>query len=149
MTRTASVTALLAALLVLLLPVSLLAGRVWLSPSEIIDGSQLASLIVSELRLPRAVLAVLVGGALGLSGAVLQGLTRNPLAEPGLLGVSMGASLGAVLAIYFGISQVSAVAGPAFGLAGAIAAMTLTFALGRGGGDPARIPCRAAVSPVA
>ena len=149
MTRTASVTALLAALLVLLLPVSLLAGRVWLSPSEIIDGSQLASLIVSELRLPRAVLAVLVGGALGLSGAVLQGLTRNPLAEPGLLGVSMGASLGAVLAIYFGISTIATAAVPLFGLIGALAAMTLTFALGRGGGTLALILAGAAVSALA
>ena len=49
-------------------------------------------------------LALLVGAALGLSGAVLQGFTRNPLAEPGLLGVSTGAALGAVIAIYFGLA---------------------------------------------
>ena len=74
-----------------------------------------------------------MGATLGLSGAVLQGLTRNPLAEPGLLGVSTGAALGAVIAIYFGVTAFSLVAGPLFGLLGAFAACTLTFALGRGG----------------
>jgi iron complex transport system permease protein len=74
-----------------------------------------------------------MGATLGLSGAVLQGLTRNPLAEPGLLGVSTGAALGAVIAIYFGAATVSVLAGPLFGLLGALAACTLTFALGRGG----------------
>ena len=78
----------------------------------------LASLIVTELRLPRTVLAIAVGATLGLCGAALQGLTRNPLAEPGLLGVSAGASLGAVIAIYFGISSYATAAIPAFGLVG-------------------------------
>jgi iron complex transport system permease protein len=140
------INAALFALLIVLLPLSLLAGRVWLAPADIAAGSPLASLIVTELRLPRAVLAIAVGAALGLSGAVLQGLTRNPLAEPGLLGVSMGASLGSVIAIYFGISAVSSAAVPLFGLLGAIAAMTLTFTLGRGGGTLALILAGAAVS---
>jgi len=148
-TRPGLVTIVLLAALVLLVPVSLLAGRVWFSPAEIAGGSQLASLIVTELRLPRTVLAIAVGAALGLSGAVLQGLTRNPLAEPGLLGVSMGASLGAVVAIYFGISAVATAAVPLFGLIGALAAMTLTFALGRGGGTLALILAGAAVSALA
>jgi len=96
----------LVVLLLLLVAVSLLSGRVWLRPGEVLSGlfsanSDLASLIVTELRLPRTVLAVAIGATLGLCGAVLQGLTRNPLAEPGLLGVSAGASLGAVIAIYF------------------------------------------------
>ena len=74
---------------------SLLAGVVWLTPAEVAAAvaaphPTLASLIVLDLRLPRVVLAVLVGGILGLAGAVLQGLLRNPLAEPGLLGVSAG-----------------------------------------------------------
>ena len=101
------VNGVLLGVLCLLVPMSLLAGRVWFSPADIVGGSQLAGLIVTELRLPRTVLAIAVGAALGLSGAVLQGLTRNPLAEPGLLGVSMGASLGAVVAIYFGISTIA------------------------------------------
>jgi iron complex transport system permease protein len=87
-----------------------------------------------------------VGATLGLSGAVLQGLTRNPLAEPGLLGVSSGAALGAVLAIYFGISAHFPAAQPLLGLVGALTAMALTFALGRGGGTLALILAGAAVS---
>jgi len=77
---------------------------------------------------------------------VLQGLTRNPLAEPGLLGVSAGASLGAVIAIYFGISAYTTAAIPAFGLVGALGAMALTFALGRGGGTLSLVLAGAAVS---
>ena len=88
----------LALLVAVTFVLSLLAGRVWLPPQEILNThNELARLIVSDLRLPRTVLALLVGASLGLSGAVLQGLTRNPLAEPGLLGVSTGAALGAVL----------------------------------------------------
>ncbi len=113
---------------------SLLAGRIWLPPADILSGkSGLTSLIVMDIRLPRTILALLTGLTLGLSGAVLQGLTRNPLAEPGLLGVSTGAALGAVIAIYFGVTAISSLAGPLFGLAGAFLACTLTFALGRGG----------------
>jgi iron complex transport system permease protein len=70
---------------------------------------------------------------LGLSGAVLQGFTRNPLAEPALLGVSSGAALGAVIAIYFGLAVLSPVIGPLLGIVGAIGACALTFALGRNG----------------
>jgi iron complex transport system permease protein len=138
-------------MLCLLFILSLFAGRVWLNPAEVWDGlfasqSQLSSLIVTELRLPRAVLAIAAGATLGLSGAVLQGLTRNPLAEPGLLGVTSGASFGAVIAIYFGISQFSSAAIPVFGLIGAFAAMGLTFALGRGGGMLALVLAGAAVN---
>jgi iron complex transport system permease protein len=142
------------ALLAALFAVSLLAGRVWLTPSEIASAlisphGQLAAIIVTELRLPRAVLAVMVGAALGLSGAVLQGFTRNPLAEPGLLGVSTGAALGAVIAIYFGIAGDSSAVVPVFGLAGAMAAIAAAFALGRGGGTLALILAGAAVSGLA
>ena len=115
---------------------SLFLGRVNISPADLWAGivapqASLAGLVVTELRLPRAVLAILVGGALGLSGAVLQGLLRNPLAEPGLLGVTNGAALGAVIAIYFGLAHVFALATPLLGLAGAMAAGALTFAFGR------------------
>jgi iron complex transport system permease protein len=134
-------------LLVVGFALSLLAGRVWLSPDEILFGhNAMADLIVNDIRLPRSVLALLVGGALGLSGAVLQGLTRNPLAEPSLLGVSTGAALGAVMAIYFGITAISGVAGPVLGLTGALAASALTFGLGRGGGTIALVLAGAAVS---
>ncbi len=117
---------------------SLFIGRVNVAPAEILHGLaspdlSLAGLVVSELRLPRAILAILVGAALGLSGAVLQGLLRNPLAEPGLLGVTSGAAVGAVVAIYFGLSQAFALAAPLLGLMGAMAAGAMTFAFGRGG----------------
>ena len=137
---TANRTAPWIAALVLALTViaSLFVGRVNVDPGDVIRGlmspeQTLAGLVVTELRLPRAVLAILVGAALGLSGAVLQGLLRNPLAEPGLLGVSNGAALGAVLSIYFGLSQAVPLATPLLGLAGAISAGAMTFAFGRGG----------------
>jgi iron complex transport system permease protein len=137
----------LALLLAIGFILSLLAGRVWLSPQAIIgQHNELAWLIVSDLRLPRSVLAVLVGASLGLSGAVLQGLTRNPLAEPGLLGVSTGAALGAVLAIYFGVTLVFGIGGPLLGLIGALAACALTFGLGQGGGTITLVLAGAAVS---
>lgn len=117
---------------------SLFLGRVNISPAAIVEGlftadPNLAHLVVMELRLPRTVLAMLVGAALGLSGAVLQGLLRNPLAEPGLLGVSSGAALGAVVSIYFSLATAFSLATPLLGLAGALGAGALTFALGRGG----------------
>jgi len=93
----------------------------------------LAGLIVQDIRLPRTVLALITGAVLGLSGAVLQGFTRNPLAEPALLGVSSGAALGAVIAIYFGLAALSPVTGPLMGITGALGACALTFALGRNG----------------
>lgn len=126
----------LALLLLLAFAASLLAGRVWLPPAAILQAlggpGSLAGLIVTDIRLPRSVLAVMVGAVLGLSGAVLQGFTRNPLAEPALLGVSSGAALGAVIAIYFGLATASPVIGPVMGMVGAVAACALTFALGRG-----------------
>lgn len=117
---------------------SLFLGRVNISPEALLEGlfssdANLAHLVITELRLPRTILAVLVGGALGLSGAVLQGLLRNPLAEPGLLGVSSGAAVGAVISIYFGLAAAFSLATPLLGLAGALGAGALTFALGRGG----------------
>ncbi|WP_293901676.1 iron ABC transporter permease [Phenylobacterium sp.] len=116
---------------------SLFFGRVNIGPAQLVHGllsptPTLAGLVVTELRLPRAVLAILVGASLGLSGAALQGLLRNPLAEPGLLGVSSGAAVGAVISIYFGLSTAVGVATPLMGLAGAMAAGALTFAFGRG-----------------
>ncbi|AJY44789.1 FecCD family ABC transporter permease [Martelella endophytica] len=78
------------------------------------------ALIMQQIRLPRAILGLTIGATLGLSGAVLQGYLRNPLAEPGLLGVSASASLGAVIAIYTGLSAMFALALP-------FMALTLAF----------------------
>jgi len=141
-------------LLAAMFVISLLAGRVWLPVGEVWDGlwskdANLAATIVTQLRLPRAVLALEIGGALGVAGAVLQGVTRNPLAEPGLLGVSAGAALGAVIAVYFGFATHFTAAAPLLGLIGALLASGLTFALGRGGGTITLVLAGAAVSALA
>jgi iron complex transport system permease protein len=100
------------------------------------SGGEAAGLILWEIRVPRAVLGALVGAALGLTGAALQGYLRNPLAEPSLVGVSGGAALGAVLAIQLGLSQAFALALPLGGLAGAAVAMLAVVALAGAHGGP-------------
>jgi iron complex transport system permease protein len=88
-----------AALLAVLLPLSLLAGRVWIDPFAA-DWPQNAALILAGLRLPRAVLAIIIGAGLGASGAAMQGYLRNPLADPGLFGIAPMAALGAVASFW-------------------------------------------------
>lgn len=117
---------LLAALLLASLA-SLLAGKVWITPAAMLAGDERWA-IIAELRLPRTLLALIVGGGLGLAGAAMQGYLRNPLADPGLFGVSAGAALGAVLAIFLGLSATPYVLS-AWALAGAGAAMALLAAL--------------------
>lgn len=92
-------------------------------------------LVMQEIRLPRAVLGLLVGAALGLSGAAMQGFLRNPLAEPGLIGVSSTAALGAVLALQTGLATAFALALPLAALAGAGVSVVLILLLAgpRGG----------------
>ena len=97
------------------------------------DGGAIA-LIMQEIRLPRALLGLMTGMTLGLSGAVLQGFLRNPLAEPGLIGVSSTASLGAVLAIYTGLSAAVPLGLPLAALAGALIAVLAVQALAGSGG---------------
>jgi len=110
-------------------------------------GSEAARMILVEIRLPRAILGALIGGALGLSGAVLQGYLRNPLAEPGLLGISGGASLGAVVAIHSGAAAAFALALPAGGLAGAaLAAITVMLLAGERSGPLTLILAGVAIS---
>ncbi len=109
----------LIALLVIAVPLSLLAGRVWIDP----DVTPNAVPILAELRLPRAVLALVVGSGLGAAGAAMQGYLRNPLADPGLFGIAPGAALGAVIALYIGVA--SAILLPLFALIGAGGAMAL------------------------
>jgi iron complex transport system permease protein len=84
---------------------------------------------VWDLRLPRALLAALLGGVLGVSGALTQGLFRNPMAEPGVLGVSSGAAAMAVLGFYLGFDQVSLWAIPLMAVVGAAGILVLLFAL--------------------
>jgi iron complex transport system permease protein len=105
------------------------------------DPEDTDHLIVRELRLPRTLLAVLVGAALGTAGALMQGVTRNPLADPGLLGVNAGASFAVVLAIWsFGITSVTGLVWFAFvGAAFASVAVYLLGSAGRGGATPVRL----------
>ncbi|SMQ58167.1 iron complex transport system permease protein [Altererythrobacter xiamenensis] len=119
-----------AALLVLAFPLSLLAGRVWIDPATTPN----AALILMELRLPRSILAVIVGAGLGAAGAAMQGYLRNPLADPGLFGIAPMAALGAVASLWFGYTA-SAWLLPGFALAGAAAGMALLALIaGRSGG---------------
>ena len=136
---------------------SLLAGQVPLSLTQVLESlgtptagsSSLPALIVMDIRLPRVLLGVMIGGVLGLSGAALQGLLRNPLAEPGLLGVSSGASLGAVIAIYYGFATTTTtLAAPVFALVGALLTAGIALLLSRRGGTLALILAGAAVSSI-
>lgn len=95
-------------------------------------GDAIGRAIVWEIRLPRALAAFCVGASLGLSGAALQGMLRNPLAEPGTLGVSAAAALGAVIAIYFNLAALSLWATPVLAIALALVATSLVLWLGVG-----------------
>jgi iron complex transport system permease protein len=90
--------------------------------------------VLWAIRLPRVVLGALVGAGLAVAGAALQGIFRNPLADPGLIGVSSGASLGAVLAIVVGVSAAGAFALPAAAFVGGLAATFVVYAFARSGG---------------
>ena len=92
------------------------------------DGGPL-TLVMREIRLPRALLALMIGASLGLSGAAMQGYLRNPLAEPGLIGVSGAAALGAVLSIHTGLSAAFALGLPLAALCGALIGVLLVMAL--------------------
>ena len=132
------VSLILAAGCVVLISLSVLVGSAPLGLGEtfaalIGQETEASRIIVWEIRLPRAVAAFGVGAALGLSGAGLQGLLQNPLAGPGVLGVSAFASLGAVIAIYFGLAAAGSFAVPlAAILFSGLAVALLLFAAGRG-----------------
>lgn len=117
--------------LVVVLPLSLLAGRVWIDPFA--SPVPNALIILTELRLPRAVLAIILGAGLGAAGAAMQGYLRNPLADPGLFGIAPGAALGAVLSFWTGLAGTQWLL-PLFALLGAGSAMALlSLIAGRSG----------------
>jgi iron complex transport system permease protein len=127
--------------------VSIAVGAKSISPVDVFhaivafDPSLDDHLIVRELRLPRTALAVVVGSCLGLAGAVMQGVTRNPLADPGLLGVNAGASVAVVTAIFvFDITSPFGFVWFAFlgaGLAGFV--VYVLGSMGRGGATPVKL----------
>jgi iron complex transport system permease protein len=118
----------MAALLIALALVSTGTGASHMPASALFSDNkalaELARQVVIDIRLPRTVLAVLAGASLGLSGAVLQGLLRNPLADPGVMGISATAALGSVLAFYFGLHAVTA-----GGIGGSLAAVLILVGL--------------------
>ena len=126
--------AVLGALTIGLTVMSFLTGPAGLSPGAVWQAVMApdeapASIIFWEIRLPRTVLAALVGASLGLAGAALQGLLRNPLAEPGVIGASSSAALGAAAVFYFGLAGGAIIVLPIAGMAGALIAVGLLYVL--------------------
>ena len=126
----------LAALIILLLIsviISLSSGEVKISlsqlPEILANKDSLEYTVLSKIRVPRLILAISVGGALSLSGAILQGIYRNPLVEPYTLGISGGAALGIAIAIVFGFQTASFLVLPVFGFSGAIITLFLVYFL--------------------
>src|ERR1700674_3586809 len=138
--RRSGVMAALLLLVVLLALISLGIGPVRLSPVTVIDalfggGSDVQQVIVREIRLPRTILAFAIGAILGLSGAALQGLLRNPLASPSLFGAPQSAAFGAVLVISLGLADVRSWALPVAAVAMAFASVFVLLAIaGRNAG---------------
>jgi len=114
----------LAALMTALALISLMVGPAGLSPQQAIAGlfgdDATAAIVVRDIRLPRTVLALLIGATFGLAGAALQGLLRNPLAEPALFGAPQAASVGASFVIAYGLAGATSFAVPVAGIAGAL-----------------------------
>src|SRR5882757_4476402 len=138
--RRSGVMAGLVVLVVLLALFSLGIGPVRLSPVSVIDalfggGSDVQQVIVREIRLPRTILGFAIGAILGLSGAALQSLLRNPLASPSLFGAPQSAAFGAVLIISFGLADVRSYALPVVAIAFAFASVFALLAIaGRNAG---------------
>jgi iron complex transport system permease protein len=138
--RRLSVTVVLVALVVLLALISLGTGPVRLSPRTVIEalfggGIDVQQIIVREIRLPRTVLGLAIGAILGLSGAALQGLLRNPLASPSLFGAPQSAAFGAVLVISLGLADVRSWALPVAAIAMAFASVFVLLSIaGRNAG---------------
>jgi iron complex transport system permease protein len=148
--QTAGVTAGLGALALVLGVASLFLGYAPLSPAEVVSGlfggGGTAAIVVQEIRLPRTILALLIGAGLGMGGAALQGLMRNPLAEPGVIGISAAASLGAVAAMYYGLAALWPWALPGLAMAFAGVATVVLVSVGARGGILTLILCGVAVS---
>ncbi|MCE6952154.1 iron ABC transporter permease [Cereibacter sphaeroides] len=145
----------LSGLVALLFAASLLVGPAALgladSLSALVTGQgEAVVLVMREIRLPRALLGLMVGAVLGLSGAAMQGYLRNPLAEPGLVGVSSSAALGAVIALQTGLAAAFTLALPVAALAGAGLSVLLILGLaGPRGGALALILAGVAISALA
>lgn len=123
-------TVLLIFLILFLSLLSLSQGPTFLPLETIIsslysEANTSTNIIIQEIRLPRTLLSIMIGAALGLSGAALQGYLRNPLAEPGIIGVSGCAALGSVIVFYSGLTGIISIALPLGGMAGAAISVLL------------------------
>jgi iron complex transport system permease protein len=133
----ATVLAWLAAILLASVVASVMVGSVWLSPWDVLRGlieggsQDTAATIVRKIRLPRTLLAGIVGGCLSLAGLGFQAISRNPLADPSVLGVSSGASFGLMAAVLLGIAGPTSnpVVPTLFAFAGALLAAILVYAI--------------------
>jgi len=119
----------LLALVAVLTAASMLVGKLTLTWDTWANQDAVTRVIFLELRVPRALLAVIIGGALGLAGAAMQGYLRNALADPGTLGISSMAALGAVLSIFCGIADLHPWVLPIAGVLGGVLGMTALFTL--------------------
>ncbi|MGB8275517.1 MAG: iron ABC transporter permease [Alphaproteobacteria bacterium] len=129
-----AVTAALCAALAVLALAGLAIGYVRLPVAQVLGAlvapsDDVTATIVRAIRLPRVLLGIFIGASLGASGAALQGLLRNPLAEPGIIGVSASGGLGAVIALYFGFAAASPLALPGSAMAGALVSMLVLYAV--------------------
>ena len=131
------VPALLALILVLglaSLAIGPAAIPLWTAAKALVSGEGSAGVIVRDIRLPRTLLAILIGGTLGATGAALQGLLRNPLADSSVFGAPQAAALGAVLVLYFGLAGALSFALPLAAILGALVSIALVVAVaGRDG----------------
>lgn len=148
------IRAAIAALLVALAALSLSVGAAHLSPAEVwsglVRGEGVDGLILRDIRLPRLLLSLGVGAGLGLSGAAMQGLLRNPLAEPAVFGAPQAAALGAVIVLHLGFASAGSWPLPVAAVLGALASVGALFALaGRGAGVVALILVGLALSSLA
>ena len=117
------------------IPVDRVASVVLSYPGlDFTDFTRTEQLVLEQIRLPRILVGILVGMALGVAGATMQGLFRNPMADPGIIGVSAGGALGAVVAIATGMTGLFFLALPTFAFVGAIAASFLVYGIAAVGG---------------
>ncbi|PUA30971.1 MAG: ABC transporter permease [Cellvibrio sp. 79] len=132
-----SFTALTSTLVIALIAASVVALNTGLADIEVVAGLQdffngeqsLAANVAGQIRLPRLILAIIIGTTLGMSGAAMQGLLRNPLADPGVLGVSSGAAFGAICTLYFGIAASAWYWLPGAAIAGALFTLFMVYLL--------------------
>lgn len=132
-----SFSALSGLLVVAIAIASVLALNTGLADIDVVRGLQdffngeqsLAANVVGQIRLPRLLLAIIIGATLGMSGAAMQGLLRNPLADPGVLGVSSGAAFGAICTLYFGLAATAWYWLPSAAILGALFTLFMVYVL--------------------